>query len=301
MIIHLDSFCDYLLKQKRYSTNTVTSYKTDLTQFLSYCMNIYEIEELKLIKHTIVRSWIVSRMEIGDNEKSINRKISSLRTFFNYLKRKGQIGKNPMSKIVAPKIPKRLPEFIREDSLQKLFDTLNEADSYPSLRDRLIIELLYSTGIRRAELISIKESDIKFQDGLLKVMGKGNKERLIPLTDLLMQKLKKLIELKYESWETAELFIFLTDKGKKVYPKFIYNKVLGLLSTVSTSKKKSPHILRHSFATHLTNNGADINAIKELLGHANLAATQIYTHNSITKLKEVYTKSHPKAKEDKRK
>lgn len=296
MISHLDSFCEYLLKQKRYSKNTVIAYKTDIAQFLSYCSNLYEIEEIKVIRHTIVRSWVVNRMEIGDNEKSINRKISSLRTFFNYLKRKNKIDKNPMAKIVAPKIPKRLPEFIREDALQKLFDTLNESDSYPTLRDRLIIELLYSTGMRRAELISIKETDIKFQDGLLKVLGKGNKERLIPINDLLMHKLKILIDLKYQIWDNAEPYIFLTDKGKKVYPKFIYNKVLGLLSTVSTSKKRSPHILRHSFATHLTNNGADINAIKELLGHANLAATQIYTHNSINKLKEVYSKSHPKAK-----
>lgn len=296
MFLQLDLFCKYLLNEKRYSKHTINAYKTDISQLINYCISTYEIERVKSIKHTIIRSWIVSRMELGDNEKSINRKISSLRTFFQFQKRKDLIEKNPMSKIVAPKIPKRLPEFIREDSLSKLFDTLNEADTYSSLRDRVIIELLYSTGIRRAELISITESNIKFQDGLLKVLGKGNKERLIPINDVLMQKLNKLIDLKYEQWENASAFIFLTDKGKKVYPKFVYNKVLALLSTVSTSKKKSPHILRHSFATHLTNNGADINAIKELLGHANLAATQIYTHNSITKLKEVYSKSHPKAK-----
>jgi len=296
MFQHVEFFCAYLLKEKRYSPHTINAYKTDIEQFVEYCQSTYEISELISIKHTIVRSWIVARMEFGDIEKSINRKISSLRTFFQYQKKKGRIDKSPMLKIVAPKIPKRLPEFIREESLAKLFDTLNESDSYSSLRDRIIVELLYSTGIRRAELISIKETDIKFQDGLLKVIGKGNKERLIPLNDILMHKLKKLIELKDEKWENASAFIFLTDKGKKVYPKFVYNKVLALLSTVSTSKKKSPHILRHSFATHLTNNGADINAIKELLGHSNLAATQIYTHNSITKLKEVYSKSHPKAK-----
>lgn len=296
----LDSYCEYLLKEKRYSGHTVAAYKTDLTQFIDYCNETYNITEFKIIKHTIVRSWIVSKMESGDVEKSINRKISSLRTFFQYLKRKGIIDKSPMLKIIAPKIPKRLPEFIREDSLSVLFDTLNESDSYSTLRDRVIIELLYSTGIRRAELISIQEQDIKFQDGLLKVIGKGNKERLIPLSKLLMQKLKLLIELKYENWDNASSYLFLTDRGKQVYPKFVYNKVKELLSMVSTSHKKSPHILRHSFATHLTNNGADINAIKELLGHASLAATQIYTHNSISKLKEVYSKSHPKAKGSKK-
>lgn len=296
MLEFLDSFLNYLSKQKRYSQNTVVSYKTDLKQFISYCIADYEIEELKLIKHTIVRSWIVQRMEKGDSEKSINRKISSLRSFFQFLKRKKLVDKNPMVKIVAPKVPKRLPEFIREDAIQKLLDNLNEADSYSSLRDRIIIELLYSTGMRRAELIALTEKDIKFNDGLLKVLGKGNKERLIPLGERLIQKLKVLIQLKNEMFENAPQNLFLTDRGKKVYPKFIYNKVVALISQVSTSSKKSPHILRHSFATHLTNNGADINAIKELLGHANLAATQIYTHNSISKLKEVYSKSHPKAK-----
>ena len=297
----LESFCNYILKQKRYSQNTVVSYRTDLKQFLTYCSNLYEISEIKEIRHTIVRSWIVARMEAGDNEKSINRKISSLRSFFQYLKRKEHIEKNPMSKIIAPKIPKRLPEFIREDSLEKLFDTLNEDETYASLRDRLIIELLYSTGMRRAELISIKEGDIKFHDGLLKVLGKGNKERLIPINGRLLEKLEKLIQLKNENFENYNEFLFLTDRGKQVYPKFVYNKVIALLSLVSTAKKKSPHILRHSFATHLTNNGADINAIKELLGHANLAATQIYTHNSIAKLKEVYSKTHPKAKRGEKK
>lgn len=296
MFKFLDSFCDYLLKQKRYSKNTVVSYNTDIKQFLNYVTKLYEITEIKLIKHTIVRSWIVTRMEAGDNEKTINRKISSLRSFFHFVLRRNFIDKNPMTKIIAPKIPKRLPEFIREESLQKLFDTLNEAESYSQFRDRLIVELLYSTGIRRAELISITERDIKFQDSLLKVVGKGNKERLIPMGSILLEKLSKLIELKNDQFDSPSEFLFLTDKGKKVYPKFIYNKVVGLLSTISTSKKKSPHVLRHSFATHLTNNGADINAIKELLGHANLAATQIYTHNSISKLKEVYSKTHPKAK-----
>lgn len=297
MFKHLDSFCDYLLHEKRYSKHTVVAYKTDISQFANYCESIYEINDLKLIKHTIVRSWIVTRMEQEDSAKSINRKISSLRSFFSFLKRKKEVDRNPMVKIVAPKIPKRLPEFIREENIERLLDNLNESKSYGIFRDSLIIELLYSTGIRRAELIPLSETDLFIADRMIKVLGKGNKERLIPISQNLTEKLKKLIQLKNEEFEDlACANIFLTDKGKPLYPKFIYNVVTKLLSTVSTSKKKSPHILRHSFATHLTNNGADINAIKELLGHANLGATQIYTHNSINKLKEVYSKAHPKAK-----
>jgi len=299
MIKQLDSFCDYLLHEKRYSAHTVTAYKTDITQFANYCDSEYEITELKVVKHTIIRSWIVNRMEKEDTPKSINRKISSLRSFFNFLKRKKLVSKNPMLKIIAPKIPKRLPEFIRKENIEKLLDNLNEAENYATFRNIIIIELLYSTGIRRAELIPLSESDVMKSDGLIKVVGKGNKERLIPLSKHLLDKINKLVNLRNEEFpDNACANLFLTDKGKPVYPKFIYNVVTKLLGTVSTSKKKSPHILRHSFATHLTNNGADINAIKELLGHANLGATQIYTHNSIKKLKEVYSKSHPKAKKE---
>ncbi len=299
MFEHLNSFCDYLLHEKRYSHHTVTAYKTDIQQFANYCITVYDINEIKVIKHTIVRSWIVNRMEEEDTAKSINRKISSLRSFFNFLKRKKVVQRNPMLKIIAPKIPKRLPEYIREDNIKKLLDNLNEDESYPNFRDRIIVELLYSTGIRRAELIPLSEKDVLTSDKMIKVIGKGNKERLIPLSSHLLRKIKKLIELRDEYFiDNACANIFLTDSGKPVYPKFIYNVVTRLLGTVSTSKKKSPHILRHSFATHLTNNGADINAIKELLGHANLGATQIYTHNSIKKLKEVYSKSHPKARKE---
>jgi len=299
MYKHLESFCDYLLLEKRYSKHTVRAYKTDISQFINYCELDYEIEEIRLVKHGIIRSWIVSRMEKDDTPKSINRKISSLRSFFNFMKRKKVITKNPMLKIIAPKIPKRLPEFIREENIEKLLDNLNEAKNYSEFRNRIIIELLYSTGIRRAELILLKDGDLMASDKMIKVTGKGNKQRLIPLSAHLVSKLNQLIDLRNDEFPDAACAnIFLTDKGKPVYPKFIYNVVTKLLGTVSTSKKKSPHILRHSFATHLTNNGADINAIKELLGHANLGATQIYTHNSIKKLKEVYSKSHPKAKRE---
>ncbi len=248
------------------------------------------------IKHPIVRSWIVSLLEKNITSKSINRKISSLRTFYNFLKRRKLIVTNPMLKIVAPKIPKRLPSFIKEQEIKALFDNLNEDVNYFEFRNRLIVELLYTAGLRRAELISLEDRSLSFSDKYLKVLGKGGKERIIPLNEHFLSKLKKLIELReteFPQLKTSHLFV--TDKGKPIYPKFVYNIVVRLLKTVTTSDKKSPHILRHSFATHLTNNGADINAIKELLGHSNLAATQIYTHNSISKLKEVYKNSHPKA------
>jgi len=235
-------------------------------------------------------------IENGYVNKTINRKISSLRTFYNFLKRRNLVDVNPMLKIVAPKIPKRLPSFIKEQEISALFDNLNEDVGYSSFRNRIIIELLYTTGMRRSELMSLQESNVSFTDGYLKVLGKGGKERIIPLNEIFLKKLKRLLELKqgeFPELESSKLFV--TDRGKPIYPKFIYNVVVKLLGTVTTSAKKSPHVLRHSFATHLTNNGADINAIKELLGHANLAATQIYTHNSIKKLKDVYKNSHPKA------
>lgn len=298
MFKSLDSFCNYLALEKRYSVHTINSYRTDIGQLLKYVEKEYEITDLALIKATIVRTWIVSLIEQGQVAKTINRKLSALRSFYNFCKRKKIVNKNPLAKIVAPKIPKRLPEYIRKESIEKLFDTIGEDFDYPTFRDRLIIELLYSTGIRRAELINVTASDVMPSDCLLKVLGKGSKERLIPLSSKLVQKLLTLMDLKEDYFESSAVaYLFLTDQGKMMYPKFVYNIVTKLVGSVSSSKKRSPHILRHSFATHLTNNGADINAIKELLGHANLAATQVYTHNSIAKLKEVYNKSHPKAKD----
>ena len=296
MLKLLDQFSNYLEYERRYSNHTVNSYRVDLTQFIEFCQDQYEISDIKAIRHPIVRSWIVSMIENGYVNKTINRKISSLRTFYNFLKRRNLVDVNPMLKIVAPKIPKRLPSFIKEQEISALFDNLNEDVGYSSFRNRIIIELLYTTGMRRSELMSLQESNVSFTDGYLKVLGKGGKERIIPLNEIFLKKLKRLLELKqgeFPELESSKLFV--TDRGKPIYPKFIYNVVVKLLGTVTTSAKKSPHVLRHSFATHLTNNGADINAIKELLGHANLAATQIYTHNSIKKLKDVYKNSHPKA------
>lgn len=292
----LQLFTDYLEHERRYSPHTINSYRTDLTQFIVFCQDQYEIEQITAIRHPIVRSWIVTLLEKGISSKSINRKISSLRTFYNFLKRRKLIEMNPMQKIVAPKIPKRLPAFIKEQEIADLFDTLNEDAQYSEFRDRMIVELLYTAGLRRAELISIHLKSISFSDAYLKVLGKGGKERIIPLSEPFLKKLNRLIELRDLQFPESDVSnLFVTNSGKPIYPKFVYNVVVKLLATVTTSDKKSPHILRHSFATHLTNNGADINAIKELMGHSNLAATQIYTHNSIKKLQDVYKKSHPKA------
>jgi len=296
MFKDLKDFLDYLIHEKRYSKHTITSYSTDISQLIQFAELQYEIKEIDRIKHQIIRSWIVELMQSGQKEKSINRKISSVRSFFNYLRKNDVVNKNPMQKILAPKIPKRLPSVIREDHLHKLFDKNIENMDFYNQRDLMIVEMLYCTGMRRIELIGLEDVNVDLHQNKLKVLGKGNKERYIPLSDQLMTQIKNYIEARNEFFE-KELFpaLFVTNQGKRLYPKFVYNLVTRILAKVSTASKRSPHVLRHSFATHLTNNGADINAIKSLLGHANLGATQIYTHNSIEKLKEVYQKSHPKA------
>lgn len=290
------AFIEYLKNEKRYSKHTIIAYNKDIDQFINYCSGQYEIQTFGEISHICIRSWIVSLSNEDISTKSINRKISSIRSLFKFLKRKGMINRNPTSKIVAPKVAKRLPNFIRKEELDKLLNLTVKEDDYPINRDLLIVELFYSSGMRRSELIDLKISDVRFSDRLIKVLGKGNKERLIPITPEIKNKIKAYITLRDNSFEMETEYLFLTNAGKKMYPKYVYNIVTRLLGQITSSTKRSPHILRHSFATHLTNNGADINAIKNLLGHANLAATQIYTHNSIEKLKSVYEQSHPKAK-----
>jgi integrase/recombinase XerC len=293
----IDKFISYLKFEKRYSDHTIISYQTDLDQFVSFVKEQYGMKDIIDMQHTYVRSWIVNLMNNKISAKSINRKISSLRSFYQYLRKKGKIEKNPMSKITAPKIAKRLPQYVMETEMESLFDLIDVEQTFSSIRDRLILELLYSTGMRRAELLGLKNSDIYRSNKYIKVLGKGNKERIIPVGEQLIENIKRyIVERETEFGLLDHPYLLVTDKGKKLYPKFVYNKVKQYLSYVTTMDKKSPHILRHSFATHLSNNGADLNAIKELLGHANLSATQIYTHNSISRLKEIYKASHPKAK-----
>jgi len=293
MKILINKFIDYLRYEKRYSHNTIISYQSDLEHFRTFLMVQYNFDSVKLVKHTFIRSWIVSMMQDSYTPKSINRKISSLKSFFKYLKKIKAISLNPMLKIVSPKVGKKLPDYVREPNIQKLLDREIEGDDIDELRNILIVEMLYLTGMRRTELINLKISDIDFTSNQIKVLGKGNKERLIPLHDKFIIRLQKFLE--FRKVNELDTYLFCTSKGKKMYDKLVYNIVKKALSQVTSASKKSPHVLRHTFATHLSNHGAELNAIKELLGHANLAATQIYTHNSIEKLKEVYKKAHPNA------
>jgi len=287
----------YLEFEKRFSPHTITAYKGDLEQFIDYLDKSYEMTSAKEVRHIHIRSWMVQLMQGGMASRSVNRKLSALKTYFLFLKRRGHIQLNPMLKVVAPKSGKRLPVFIQQEHLTLLFNEVDFGEGYEGIRNRTILEMLYATGMRRSELIGLKVKNILFTQSSVKVMGKGQKERLIPLSSHLDQVLKLYLKALGEDFSSDDdQWLFVTSKGKQLYPKFVYNLVKRYLSAVTTVEQRSPHVLRHSFATHLSNNGAELNAIKELLGHANLAATQIYTHNSIDKLKKVYEQAHPKAK-----
>jgi integrase/recombinase XerC len=292
------SFLKYLEYEKRFSSHTITAYETDLGQFFDYLDKQYQVGDVKQVSHFFIRSWIVSLMDAKTTAKSVNRKISALKSFFRFLLKEKIVQQNPMLKIVSPKIPKRLPEFVSVESMDLLLKHVDLGEGYEGIRDRVILELFYGTGIRRAELIGLKNTSLDFGNNTLKVLGKRNKERIIPLTPSLVTLLKKYVIEKNNYLNKCNKendFLFLDKYCNQMDPKLVYNTVKKYLSAVTTSEKKSPHILRHTFATHMLNNGADINAIKELLGHSSLAATQVYTHNTISKLKKIYKQAHPKA------
>jgi integrase/recombinase XerC len=288
------SFINYLSFEKRSSAHTITAYKKDLEQFFQYINEQYLIQEPQLVQQSYIRSWIAYLMEKGISAKAINRKLSSIRSFYTYLLKQGKIDKNPVTKIIAPKIPKRLPVFVPKNSIEELFEGNLFSNDYIGKRNELIFEIFYCTGIRLSELVNIKHHDIDFYNKTLKILGKRNKERIIPLNEALLDKINEFIKLTKNNINTTENYLFLTEKGKKIYPRLVYKIVNNYLSKVATITQKSPHVLRHTFATHMLENGADINAIKELLGHSSLSATQIYTHNTIEKLKSVYKKAHPR-------
>lgn len=292
-------FLSYIRFEKRFSPHTIKAYQNDLEQFQTYVFATYGDLANKDISHIHIRSWLIKLMEDGMTPKSINRKLSSLKSLFQFLLKKEKIDKDPMLKVIAPKIGKRLPAFVEEQKLEYLLEEVTYPEGFSGIRDRLVMELLYQTGIRRSELIHLQISDIDFQGQLIKVLGKGNKERLIPINRTLRLLITDYLSIRKTTFpELIEIGqLLLTNKGKPMYPKFVYNLVQKYLSIVTTQAQRSPHILRHSFATHLSNNGADLNAIKELLGHSSLAATQIYTHNTIDRLKEIYQQAHPKAKD----
>lgn len=286
----LEKFESYLSVEKRFSPHTITAYINDLNQFIEFAV-VDSLEELEEINHQVVRSWIVHLINEGANNRSVNRKLSSLRTFFKWLLREKIITVNPMLRVKGPKQGKRLPEFIKKENLD--IDKLDPlfSDDWSGTRDRLMIELFYQTGIRLSELLNLRKSSI--DRGSIKVIGKRNKERLIPITDTLEKELLALCNSEF-SMASGKDFIFLTDKGDKLYPKFAYRKINHYLSVLTNLQKKSPHVLRHTFATHMLNNGAGLETLKEILGHANLSATQVYTHNSFEEINRIYKQAHPR-------
>jgi integrase/recombinase XerC len=292
----IQPFLDYLKFEKRYSAHTIRSYQDDLIQFFDFLEVQYGKLTLGEISLSFVRSWLASLKEHKLSSKSINRKISSLRSFFKYQLKTGAVENTPMTNVIAPKVSKRLPSFVAEKDIDTLFQYMEFPDSWEGRTERLLLAIFYNTGIRLSELINLKENQVNEANNTIKVLGKGNKERIIPVNKVLVSEINLYITDKNEQLGKADRAVLLvSSKGKKLYAKQVYNSVNKYLSVITTIDKKSPHILRHSFATHLANNGADLNAIKELLGHSSLAATQIYTHNTIEKLKDVHKKAHPKA------
>jgi len=297
-MMHIGLFLKYLKFEKRYSENTISAYNNDLLQFNSFIESETAGISVENASRNIIRSWIVSlASEKKDSPRSIQRKVTSLRSFYKYLLREGVIQKNPTVGIHPPKTEKKLPVFLTQSQTDFFIDEDCFGDDFSGARDRAIIEMLYNTGMRLSEAAQMKHIDIDLKSNQLQVLGKRNKERIIPFNKYLGEIIIKYINRKNEMGIgiSAEDRFFVTDKGKPVYVKFIYHKVRHYIGMVSTNKKKSPHVLRHTFATHMLNNGADLNAIKELLGHANLAATQVYTHSSFEKLKEIYKQAHPRA------
>jgi integrase/recombinase XerC len=291
-------FFSYIQFEKRFSEHTIKAYKSDLTQFATFLKQTYDIENQITIQHSHIRAWIVDLLQQQITPRSINRKLSTLKSYFQFLVKQNFIAQNPMQKVIAPKVGKRLPVIVAEKQLSFLFDQIEFGTDFKGLRDKTLLDVLYQTGIRRSELINLTFQSVDLEGFTLKIFGKGNKERLIPISRQLSQQIEKYIALRNTTFPSLALFnfLFVTEKGKKLYPKKVYNIVNHYLSLITTEDQRSPHVLRHSFATHLSNNGADLNAIKELLGHSSLAATQVYTHNSIDRLKEVYQQAHPKAK-----
>ena len=295
--MNITTFLQYLEFEKRFSPHTISAYKSDLEQFYVFLKLTYEIKQIEEVRHIHIRAWIVELIQNKITPRSINRKLSTLKSYFKFLKKRKQIKENPMLKVIAPKVGKRLPVVVKELEIEHLFAEVDFGKGYAAARDEMIMELLYSTGMRRSELIQLAPANIDFHLQQIKVLGKGNKERLIPFAKKLGDHLKSYISLRNDEFSLSiNDPLFLTNKGQKLYPKFVYNLVKKYLSFVTTVEQRSPHVLRHSFATHLSGNGADLNAIKELLGHSSLAATQVYTHNSIEQLKKVYQQAFPKAR-----
>lgn len=295
MPIH--SFLNYLALEKKYSQHTITAYLNDLNSFQKFCDSEFDKQHIAEANYAQIRSWIVVLVNTNISNRTINRKISSLKSFYKFLQKTKEIDKNPLVKHKALKVPKQVQVPFSEKEIRNVLNLLDKQEGFESLRDKLIIELFYSTGMRRSELINLKITDIDFANETVKVLGKRNKERYIPLLKSVQNSLRKYIEVRSEI-NTNETYLFFTKKGKKIYDTLVYRIINNYFSSVSSKVKKSPHIIRHSFATHLLNEGADLNSVKELLGHSSLASTQVYTHSSMGKLKEIYNQAHPRSKKN---
>jgi integrase/recombinase XerC len=293
-----ERFIQYIKFEKRYSAHTVAAYQSDLDQFAAFLsLTGKDISQPADITHHDIRNWMVSLMDDKLTPRSINRKVATLRKYFKFLLQEGVMEVNPTARIVTPKIPKNLPVIVEDAKLSQMLDSDDIfTHDFKGLRDKLVVEFLFGTGIRLAELLGIKETDINSYEHTVKVLGKRNKERIIPINKELHTLIAEYLEIKKnQNFDNNSLILIVTDKGANAYAKLIYLIVHRYLSNISTQSKKSPHVLRHTFATSLLNRGADLNSIKELLGHANLSATQIYTHNSVERLKSIYKLAHPKA------
>lgn len=297
MVASFLSFLQYLQFEKRYSPLTINSYSVDINQLSEYLLATYETEDLSSATYQMLRSWLLTLAGEGMKASSLSRKIACLKSFYKFLHRRGYISSNPTIRLKSPRLAKRLPIFLSEESTAKLASDLEFTSDFKGQRDKLIIEMLYGTGMRRAELIGLQDHNFNPYNNTLKVLGKGNKERILPINHTLCSLIKEYLTLKYAEMGRTCNYLLLTDKGERLYPEFVLRKVKQYLSQdgITTVDKKSPHVLRHTFATQLLNRGADLTSIKELLGHSSLAATQVYTHNSIEKLKQAFEKAHPKA------
>ncbi|HMZ33798.1 MAG TPA: tyrosine-type recombinase/integrase [Chitinophagales bacterium] len=297
----IEAFLNYLTFEKRFSNKSVESYKIDLLQFFYFIKNEFENDDLLIVKHNQVRAFVVHLVNAGNKPSSIKRKISALKSFYKYAQKTGNIQYNPADKINTPKSPERLPKFIEQQKINHLLEKpdlfFSKENDFDNMQEKLLIDVLYSTGMRRQELINLQWSAIDFSNKQIKITGKGNKQRLMPVAHQLLDDLLQFKQFQREALKNIPIapYVFLTKDGKQLYPNYVYRIVKMHISHCSTVDKKSPHVLRHSFATHMSNNGAKLNDIKELLGHASLASTQVYTHNTIEQLKEIYKNSHPKA------
>lgn len=289
----LKSFFDYLEIEKKYSSNTIEAYRNDLNVFAGFLIDEFEVNNINNTSYSYIRSWIVDLVNKGISNRSINRKITSLNSYFKFLLKIDLISENPLTNHKALKTQKKIQLPFSENEMVNVLDIDNYEDNFTGVRDRLIIDLFYTTGIRRIELIQLMISDLNINNKHIKVLGKRNKERIIPLIDSTINILNKYLSYR-DALKSNEPFLFITSKGKPVYEKLIYRIINKYFDTISTKVKKSPHIIRHSFATHLLNNGADLNSVKDLLGHSSLAATQVYTNRSIDEIKKVFAKSHPR-------